>query len=559
MSSTAQGMPSGHSLAAGTLSRLCIDWRLHWFLLLLPVALLLPAFPIDETRYLAVAWEMYGRLDFGVLYLNGEPYADKGPLLFWLINIAWLFFGAHLWVVRVFALLVSVIFLVLFQRLALRLNADERLAQRAALMLSGIVFFSLFSSAVMFDVLLGVGVLIALHGALDFDGRHWNWGIGAMALGLGLGLLTKGPVVLLDTAFVLLLGPWWSATAHASKTRWYASSALGIAGAIVIALCWAVPAALRGGTDYAHAIFLGQTVNRVANSFAHARPFWWYLPLLPAMLLPWTISVRAPWATWRSALADTRVARFAIAWFVPTFIVFCFVSGKQPHYLLPLLPAIALYLSHVLEDRAARIDGRGFGILLIVFAAGASIYLFVAQSRPSTSSLTASATLLIMRSWPLWPILLGLLGAYLCIDRRAQARLQRVAMVSVLATVVLMFGVIQVYAANAGLAMAATRIENAQSEHRSIISLGSHHGLFEFAGRLSEPLNVIKFKELQNWCSARPSGEVVTFYKKYQFPAKPVAEFDLLTDRVRFWRAADLCATLDSKFANTSADDDNDE
>ena len=31
---------------------LLADWRLPWFLLLLPVALFLPALPIDETRYL---------------------------------------------------------------------------------------------------------------------------------------------------------------------------------------------------------------------------------------------------------------------------------------------------------------------------------------------------------------------------------------------------------------------------------------------------------------------------------------------------------------------------
>ena len=34
------------------------DWRFAWFLLLLPIALWLPAMPIDETRYLSVAWEM---------------------------------------------------------------------------------------------------------------------------------------------------------------------------------------------------------------------------------------------------------------------------------------------------------------------------------------------------------------------------------------------------------------------------------------------------------------------------------------------------------------------
>jgi hypothetical protein len=53
---------------------------------LLPVALFLPVLPIDETRYLAVAWEMRLHGDFLVPHLNGAPYSDKPPLLFWLIN-----------------------------------------------------------------------------------------------------------------------------------------------------------------------------------------------------------------------------------------------------------------------------------------------------------------------------------------------------------------------------------------------------------------------------------------------------------------------------------------
>src|SRR6218665_1598985 len=39
--------------------------------------------PVDETRYLAVAWEMWDRGSFLLPLLNGEPYAHKPPLLFW--------------------------------------------------------------------------------------------------------------------------------------------------------------------------------------------------------------------------------------------------------------------------------------------------------------------------------------------------------------------------------------------------------------------------------------------------------------------------------------------
>jgi 4-amino-4-deoxy-L-arabinose transferase-like glycosyltransferase len=53
--------------------------------------------PIDETRYLTVAWEMWLRQDFLVPYLNGATYSHKPPLLFWLINLSWGMFGVSEW------------------------------------------------------------------------------------------------------------------------------------------------------------------------------------------------------------------------------------------------------------------------------------------------------------------------------------------------------------------------------------------------------------------------------------------------------------------------------
>ena len=43
-----------------------------------------PALPIDETRYLTVAWEMWRDGTWLVPHLNGAIYGDKPPLLFWL-------------------------------------------------------------------------------------------------------------------------------------------------------------------------------------------------------------------------------------------------------------------------------------------------------------------------------------------------------------------------------------------------------------------------------------------------------------------------------------------
>ena len=61
-----------------------------------PVALglaLRPLTPIDETRYLAVAWEMYQSGNWLVPTKNFAVYSDKPPMLFWLVNLVWLVTG----------------------------------------------------------------------------------------------------------------------------------------------------------------------------------------------------------------------------------------------------------------------------------------------------------------------------------------------------------------------------------------------------------------------------------------------------------------------------------
>src|SRR6201996_5200443 len=116
------------------------DGRWIWLLLIVPVALFLPALPIDETRYLGVAWEMRAHSDFLVPHLNGAAYSDKPPLLFWLINIAWSVLGLNVWSVRLCVLAASLATLVMFERLTLRLDADPVAARRASLILMGMLY-----------------------------------------------------------------------------------------------------------------------------------------------------------------------------------------------------------------------------------------------------------------------------------------------------------------------------------------------------------------------------------------------------------------------------------
>src|SRR6185312_6681384 len=144
-------------------------WLALWFVLLLPLAILFPPIPIDETRYLTAAWEMFNSGQWLVPTVNGAWYSDKSPLLFWLIAGGWKIVGVHTWVARVEALIVALGMLLILRRLAARLGMDARGAHTAMWLLAGCFGFTVFSTAIMFDLLLSLCVLGALHALLDLD------------------------------------------------------------------------------------------------------------------------------------------------------------------------------------------------------------------------------------------------------------------------------------------------------------------------------------------------------------------------------------------------------
>ena len=534
------------------MKKIFADWRTYWFLILLPAALFLPATPIDETRYLSVAWELRNSPGWLLLHLNGELYSHKGPLLFWLINIAWTAAGLNVWIVRLGMLVVSLVSLLLFERLVRRLDptdaaANDGTAIRAAQIFASMVFFAVFASAIMFDVVLAACVLLALHGIIDFDERRWYRGIAIFAAGLSLGLLNKGPVMLLDAGLVGLLGPWWSTTARQAPLRWYAAVLAGVVASVVVGLVYMVSA---GGWSYVNDVVFHQTAERMTQSFAHARPVWWYFMVLPFMILPWSLSLRAPWRAWRDNLASSKAARFAVAWFLPAFVLFCFASGKQPHYLVPLLPGLALYFSLVMGDGAARVRGRAFGVLLLLVG----IVLFAApwlvqhaMSVPGLEGLVRSGSFSVTEQavfggiWPLWGALIAALGVLLLVHPRARAQLQTVAFCGVAAATLGVLTIAQAVGPTLDVSATANRIRAAQETGKPVVHLGWHHGLFEFPGRLTQPFEAINLGELYTWCAAHPDGEVITFYTKYGVPVKPELEVPWRTGRILIWRSSDLC------------------
>jgi len=185
-----------------------------------------PLLPVDETRYLSVAWEMWLRHDWLVPHLNGSVYVDKPPALFWLILAGWKVFGVAEWWPRLIPALAAVGALGLTARLARVLWPADPRAGAAVWILTTMVWWFLWTGLVMFDLLLTVAVLLGWNALVDPPcGRgRWLW----FALAVGAGVLIKGPVVLLFLLPPALLAPWWRGEPVGGA--WYGRLALATVG-----------------------------------------------------------------------------------------------------------------------------------------------------------------------------------------------------------------------------------------------------------------------------------------------------------------------------------------
>jgi 4-amino-4-deoxy-L-arabinose transferase-like glycosyltransferase len=408
-----------------------------------------PLLPIDETRYASVAWEMYRTGDWLVPHLNGQPYSDKPPLLFWAIVAGWRIFGASSLWARLVAPLFGVGALALAARLARHLWPDrDAPSALAPLVLVGTPLWLVYATMTLFDTLLTCGVLIAFAGMIGAwrGGGLRSWSLAA--LGIGLGLFAKGPVVFLHVLPVALLAPWWTAGARpASWARWYGGLGLALLGGAALVLAWALPAAWAGGPEYAQQIFLRQTMGRLVRAFAHNRPLGWYLPIAPLLGLPWLLWPRL----WRAFASLHRAgwdagARFCAGYVASVFVAFSLISGKQVHYLVPLVPALAL-----LEGRA--LDGAGGG------AARRGVLRIAVAAAALVAGVQIGASRMLHEQLDLAPI-----------------------------------------------AVEAAALERAG---RPIAYAGLYAGEYHYLGRLTRPFEVIEEDGAKAWLDAHPDGAVI--------------------------------------------------
>ncbi len=496
---------------------------LLWFLLVVISLIGRSYIPIDETRYVTVAWNMWLNGDYLVPYLNGIAYSHKPPLLFWLINIGWEILGVNDWWPRVVPSLFALAGVFVTRKIASRLWPDlPQVKDNASLILLSSCLWVVFSTALMFDMLVAfftlLGILGVLIAAQDKGYKGWLM----LALAIGLGLLAKGPTILLQILPVAVLGRWWSTDKSLNAKNWFLPILYSVLGGIALALVWAIPAGIHGGSEYQHAIFWGQTANRMVESFAHKRPVWWYVPLLPLLLFPWLF-----WGGfWQGVFSRQRAndmgIKFCIAWALPVFIAFSFISGKQVHYLLPIFPAVALLIARLSVNSKNESGYLTLPISLALLVFGA---LFLQLPNYAATHAKIPQWVEHIPLWLGWLIIAASVLLFLLRKKPIQHTVAYISIISVTLSTLCLYAVLHATGSAYDVRPISRKLQELESQHYPLAYIGRYPGIFNFTGRLNQSPENVHEVNLETWFASHPDGRVIKYFHNLDDATQYQTEF----------------------------------
>jgi len=357
-----------------------------------------PLLEPDEGRNAEVAREMAITNDYILPRLNGLPYLDK-PVLFFALGAASMeVLGPTEFAARLPSLMFTIATLALVWGFGRR-HFDAETALTATVATAATPFVLAYSRTVIFDSTLSffaVAAILALHESIDApSNERATWWRAAAWAAIALGVLTKGPIAL--ALPLLACGP------YAVMRRRFTRMLDPLSGLLFLALVlpW-VFAISQEIPNFVRYVVVTETASRlVSNELGRAEPWWYFLAILPAAALPWSLVALGNARRLGAKLSgtDRHHVWFFLSWLVVPFVFFSLSTSKRPQYVLPLIPAIGFLCAVAWRQRESlkevRLVGIGLGIIgLFLISVHDHIAGWVSASDHVASMIPATAVAL---------------------------------------------------------------------------------------------------------------------------------------------------------------------
>ncbi|NIF27106.1 lipid IV(A) 4-amino-4-deoxy-L-arabinosyltransferase [Pantoea sp. Tr-811] len=335
----------------------------------------------DETRYAQIGQEILLSDNWVGPHFMGIRYFEKPIGGYWLLALGQAIFGENLFGVRIASALSTGISICLAYLIARRLWNNPRISASAALLYMSFGLIAGQAGYANLDPQFTLWVnlsLVAVWFAIDSHStraRLLSWAL--LGVACAMGLMTKGFLALLLPVLVTLPFMLWQR--RFGELLRYGPVAILVA--VAVSLPWVLAVQVRE-PDFWRFFFWHEHIRRFAAGAdaQHARPWWFYLPLLFAASLPWAVLLpSALLRAWR----ERRVPKMAFLglWFLLPLAFFSASSGKLPTYIMPCLLPLALLMAcsingwlHNQDTRVLRLNGA-VNTLLAAVALVALVYL----------------------------------------------------------------------------------------------------------------------------------------------------------------------------------------
>ena len=368
----------------------------------------------DEGFYAEAAREMVETRDWLTPHFNYDDRWQKPVLYYWLTAATYAIAAPTEGAARFWSAMAGLGLVLLTFAAARRLTGQEDAAWLAGAIVATCFGYLAMARAALPDLPLAFCVTAGIWAAL----RN-RWALAGLAAGLGF--LMKGPVALVVPALVLL-PIWW----RERRTTHLRPRDLGLAALVfaAVGLPWYVAMTMEHGRPYLQSFFISDNFERFATDrFNDPRPIWFYLPIVIGGLLPWSgYLLVLPWRgvadvlKHRRRLTDTEWR--LILWVAVPLVFFTLSIGKQPRYILPVLPPMAILIGRSIADRIRSAAPRD---LAVATWSTAALYVVLAallwRARPLfltvAPAMTSAAAAAIVAS--------GLALAFVAATRRWRA------------------------------------------------------------------------------------------------------------------------------------------
>ena len=360
-----------------------------------------------------IARNMLQSGDWVTARLDGVPYLEKAPLVYWLMALSFRIFGVHDWAARIPIALSCMLLGLAVLRMA-EWAFGKPAGLYAGLCMVTCAGLFLFTRILIPDSMLTLTIVVAMYSLLrllDDDRRRIVWPMLFWA-SLGAGVLLKG--------LIGIIFPAATAIAYLMLTRqfirrdtWTRFRAVpGMLLFLAIAAPWHVLATVRNPPLFDltlhsesgsyRGFFWFYFINEHVLRFMNRRYPHDYNTVPPVLFWLFNLVWMFPWSFYLPGVfklnygggdRSARVRLLAVCW-IGVVLGFFTLSTTQEYYSMPCYPALALLIGSAAASgsRAARIGAKSASLFAGLALAAIIVVLYLVRNTPTPGDIASALT-----------------------------------------------------------------------------------------------------------------------------------------------------------------------